>query len=65
MAFAVNQEAENIGARRLHTVMEKLLEDVLFEAPDGIRGKVIVDKEYVVHRLKDLVTNRDLTRYIL
>ena len=45
--------------------MEKLLEDVLFEAPDGIRGKVIVDKEYVVHRLKDLVTNRDLTRYIL
>ncbi len=65
MAFAVNQEAENIGARRLHTVMEKLLEDVLFEAPDGIRGKITVDKEYVVHRLKDLVTNRDLTRYIL
>jgi ATP-dependent HslUV protease ATP-binding subunit HslU len=65
MAFAVNQEAENIGARRLHTVMEKLLEDVLFEAPDTIEGKVVIDKDYVVDRLKGLVTDKDLTRYIL
>ncbi len=65
MAFDVNQESENIGARRLHTVMEKLLEDVLFEAPDGIQGKVVIDKKYVQDKLKDLVTDRDLTRYIL
>ena len=44
MAFEVNQKSENIGARRLHTVMEKLLEEVLFEAPDGMQGKVVVDR---------------------
>lgn len=65
MAFMVNQKSENIGARRLHTVMEKVLEDVLFEAPDGLQGEVIVDKRYVQDRLKDLVTDTDLTRYIL
>lgn len=65
MAFDVNQESENIGARRLHTVMEKLLEDVLFEAPDGVHGKVTIDRKYVQDKLKDLVTDRDLTRYIL
>lgn len=65
MAFAVNQEGENIGARRLHTVMEKLLEEVLFEAPDTLQGKVVVDRKYVQDRLEGLVTNRDLTRYIL
>ncbi|MGB4025612.1 MAG: ATP-dependent protease ATPase subunit HslU, partial [Bacillota bacterium] len=47
MAFEVNQKSENIGARRLHTVMEKLLEEVLFEAPDGMQGKVVVDRGYV------------------
>jgi len=65
MAYTVNQETENIGARRLHTVMEKLLEDVLFEAPDVAEKKVVVDGNYVHSKLKDLVTNRDLTRYIL
>ena len=65
MAFKVNEEGENIGARRLHTVMEKLLEDVLFKAPDDIQGEVVIDKEYVQDKLKDLVTDRDLTRYIL
>lgn len=65
MAYTVNQETENIGARRLHTVMEKLLEDVLFEAPDIAEKKVVVDGNYVHSKLKDLVTNRDLTRYIL
>ncbi|HAF67118.1 MAG TPA: HslU--HslV peptidase ATPase subunit, partial [Clostridiales bacterium UBA9857] len=65
MAFEVNQKSENIGARRLHTVMEKLLEEVLFEAPDGMQGKVVVDRGYVQDRLKDLVQDTDLTRYIL
>ncbi len=65
MAFEVNQVGENIGARRLHTVMEKLLEEVLFDAPDVLQGKVIIDKKYVQDKLKDLVTDRDLTRYIL
>ena len=65
MAFTVNQQDENIGARRLHTVMEKVLEDILFDAPDGIQGTVIVDKEYVTSKLGDLVRDKDLTRYIL
>ncbi|HHY76452.1 MAG TPA: ATP-dependent protease ATPase subunit HslU [Firmicutes bacterium] len=65
MAYRVNQETENIGARRLHTVMEKLLEDVLFEAPDLADRKVKVDAEYVRGRLGDLVSNRDVSRYIL
>jgi len=65
MAFKVNQETENIGARRLHTVMEKLLEDVLFEAPDVAERKVVVDAEYVRRRLAGLVSDRDVSRYIL
>jgi ATP-dependent HslUV protease ATP-binding subunit HslU len=65
MAFMVNQQDENIGARRLHTVMEKVLEDVLFDAPDGIQGNVTVNKEYVSAKIGDLVRDRDLTRYIL
>lgn len=65
MAYTVNQEAENIGARRLHTVMEKLLEDVLFQAPEVSEKSVIVNRAYVAQRLSNLVTNRDLSRYIL
>jgi len=65
MAFRVNQEAENIGARRLHTVMEKLLEDVLFRAPGIEDKKVVVDAGYVKAKLQDLVSNRDVSRYIL
>ncbi len=65
MAFRVNQEAENIGARRLHTVVEKLLEDVLFEAPGLAEPRVRVDAEYVRRKLTDLVSNRDISRYIL
>lgn len=65
MAFIVNQQDENIGARRLHTVMEKVLEDVLFDAPDGVQGEVVVNKEYVSAKIGDLVKDRDLTRYIL
>ncbi|HHX10846.1 MAG TPA: ATP-dependent protease ATPase subunit HslU [Firmicutes bacterium] len=65
MAFTVNQKSENIGARRLHTVMEKLLEQVLFEAPDGMQGELVVDRKYVLDRLTGLVSDTDLTRYIL
>ncbi len=65
MAFTVNQQAENIGARRLHTVMEKLLEDVLFEAPDIEVKKIVVDATYVQSRMKDLVHDKDVSRYIL
>ncbi|HHY35530.1 MAG TPA: ATP-dependent protease ATPase subunit HslU [Firmicutes bacterium] len=65
MAYRVNQETENIGARRLHTVMEKLLEDVLFEAPAMSEKKVIVDSKYVREKLYDLVKSADVSRYIL
>jgi ATP-dependent HslUV protease ATP-binding subunit HslU len=66
MAHGVNQRAENIGARRLHTVMEKLLEDVLFDAPDNLETKSIsVDGDYVRTRLAELVKDEDMTKYIL
>ena len=65
MAYEVNQGTENIGARRLHTVMEKLLEDVLFRAPDIETRKVVVDGAYVAERMRGLVYNRDVSRYIL
>ncbi len=65
MATLVNQRTENIGARRLYTIMEKLLEEVSFEAPD-MRGKELtIDAGYVHARLADLVTDEDLSRYIL
>lgn len=64
-AFRVNETTENIGARRLHTVMEKLLEDVSFEAPDRSDKKVTVDGAYVSEHLDGLVKNEDLSRYIL
>ena len=65
MAYEVNQGTENIGARRLHTVMEKLLEDVLFKAPDLETKRVVVDGAYVRERMQGLVYNRDVSRYIL
>jgi len=61
----VNERAENIGARRLHTVMEKLLDDVSFTAPDMETRKVVIDKEYVTEKLKDIVEDENLSRYIL
>jgi ATP-dependent HslUV protease ATP-binding subunit HslU len=64
LAAEVNGKTENIGARRLHTLMEKLLEDVLFEAPDTDK-KIQVDKNMVLNRLSDLVKDVDLSRYIL
>ena len=65
IADRINNEAENIGARRLHTIMEKVLEEVLFSAPDLIRGTVTVDREYVEKRMLGIVKNEDLTKYIL
>jgi ATP-dependent HslUV protease ATP-binding subunit HslU len=56
---------ENIGARRLHTIMELLLEDVSFHAPELAGTTIPVTSEYVDERLKDVVTNQDLSRYIL
>jgi ATP-dependent HslUV protease ATP-binding subunit HslU len=65
MAEEVNMRAENIGARRLHTIMEKLLEDVSFEAPDMQGVTVRITPEMVRERLRDIVKSDDLSRYIL
>ncbi len=65
LAEQVNESAENIGARRLHTVVEKLLEEVSFNAPQMAGAKVVIDRKYVLEKLKDLAGNEDLSRYIL
>ena len=64
-ATTVNEQTENIGARRLHTIMEKLLDEVSFEGPDLKKKTVKVDAAYVRERLADIVKNQDLSRYIL
>ncbi len=65
VAFEVNERTENIGARRLHTVMERLLENVSFDAADRAGTRVVVDRDYVQGNLGELVKNEDLSRYIL
>ena len=65
LAEEVNDRAENIGARRLHTIMEKLLEEVSFEAPDMQGVAVTVTPQMVQERLSEIVQNQDLSRYIL
>ncbi len=65
VAFEVNERTENIGARRLHTVMERLLESVSFEAADRGGTRVVVDADHVQASLGELVRDQDLTRYIL
>jgi ATP-dependent HslUV protease ATP-binding subunit HslU len=67
LAFTINEEVENIGARRLHTVMSHLLNEFLFEVPDtiGPNSKIMITKEMVTERLSSLVKNRDLSQYIL
>ncbi|MFA6012497.1 MAG: ATP-dependent protease ATPase subunit HslU [Desulfobacteraceae bacterium] len=65
IAEDVNSRTENIGARRLHTLMEYLLEDILFKAPDVEEKNVTIDSEFVKERLKDVVADEDLSRYIL
>lgn len=65
MAVKINKRSQSIGARRLHTVMEKLLEDVSFDAPDLKDKDIRVDAEYVQDKMKDIVKDEDLTKYIL
>ena len=65
IAYAVNERTENIGARRLYTVMERLLEEVSFDAGSGQRRELRVDAAYVDERLADLSRNEDLARYVL
>lgn len=65
LATEVNQSTDNIGARRLHTVLEKLLEDLSFEAPDINLEHITITPEYVNEKLSKLVKNRDLSQYIL
>jgi ATP-dependent HslUV protease ATP-binding subunit HslU len=65
IAEHVNEKTENIGARRLHTVLEKLLEDISFEAPEKKNGKLVIDKKYVQEKLSEIVKDQDLSRYIL
>jgi ATP-dependent HslUV protease ATP-binding subunit HslU len=65
IAEHVNEKTENIGARRLHTVLEKLLEDISFEAPEKKNGKHVIDKKYVQEKLSEIVKDQDLSRYIL
>jgi ATP-dependent HslUV protease ATP-binding subunit HslU len=65
IAMRVNQSTENIGARRLYTIMEKLLEDVSFNAPDMPGKELVVDADYVHGRLADITRDQDLSRYIL
>ena len=64
-AFKVNEQTENIGARRLHTIMEKLLENLSFKAPEITEKEFIVDVEYVQEQLEDVVQDKDLSKYIL
>nr|HEV7952636.1 ATP-dependent protease ATPase subunit HslU [Candidatus Acidoferrales bacterium] len=64
-ATQVNEQTENIGARRLHTIMEKLLEEISFEAPDMKRKVMKIDTDYVSKQLAEIVKNQDLSRYIL
>jgi ATP-dependent HslUV protease ATP-binding subunit HslU len=66
IAARVNAEVENIGARRLHTILTTLLEDILFEVPETIsQDHITVDAEMVKDRLDSIVENRDLSQYIL
>jgi ATP-dependent HslUV protease ATP-binding subunit HslU len=65
IAALVNERTENIGARRLHTVLEKLLEDISFEAPETPERHLRIDRQYVRDKLSDIVKDEDLSRYIL
>lgn len=65
IAETVNERTENIGARRLYTIMEKFLEEISFEAPEMKDQKIVITREYVQERLRDIVKDEDLSRYIL
>jgi ATP-dependent HslUV protease ATP-binding subunit HslU len=65
MAALVNERTENIGARRLHTILENVLDEILFDAPDKGGTQLIIDAAYVRNKLEDIVKDQDLSRYIL
>ncbi|MBQ0079863.1 MAG: AAA family ATPase, partial [Eubacterium sp.] len=65
MAFLMNEQTENIGARRLHTIMEKLLEDVSFNIPDMDDERIEINREYVLDKLGEKIHEEDLDKYIL
>lgn len=65
IAYDVNQGTDNIGARRLATILEKLLEDVLYEGPDMEMGEITITQAYVEEKLSDIIMNKDLTKFIL
>jgi ATP-dependent HslUV protease ATP-binding subunit HslU len=65
IAFEINQQMENIGARRLHTVMSTLLDQILFDAPGARKKTLRISKSYVVKKLKDVLEDEDLSRYVL
>jgi len=65
LAEKVNQDAENIGARRLHTIMEKVMEDISFEGPDLKDREIVIDRAYVQGHLMDIIHDQDLRRFIL
>jgi len=65
MATVINERTENIGARRLYKMMEKLLDEISFDAPDSGGKNMVIDSRYVRERLKDFVEDEDLSRYIL
>jgi ATP-dependent HslUV protease ATP-binding subunit HslU len=65
LAALMNERMENIGARRLHTVMEKLLDEISFNAPDMEVKRVVIDQRNVAEKLKDIFEDENLSRYIL
>lgn len=65
IADNVNRNTENIGARRLHTILEKVLEDLLYSAPEEISGHITIDRRFVETKLADIAANEDLSRFIL
>jgi len=65
IAVKVNEKTENIGARRLHTILEKLLEEISFNAPEMKEKELVIDAAYVKNKLSDIIKDEDLSRYIL
>ena len=65
MAFIANEQTENIGARRLYTIMEALLEDISFNVPDIQEKDITIDREYVLEKFKENISNFDVDKYIL
>ena len=65
MAYLMNEQTENIGARRLHTILEKLLEDISFNIPEMDEEQIVIDREYVQIKFMDTIHKDDVDRYIL